>query len=213
MAEHEYFQHALSDFTFDLANGGAIRPLTDRGYTVWQIMEHLAVLANYEKVQQTVWKHLIERRIILLQEPGTNTQREQERYVKEYGAFGKTSFRRVSVPDETRLQTPLRDISYTRGDKDVLEWIMEKRKKNGRESAYISCDFGRMKQEEPKRYEACLSILDDRQRDYIDGLPWNRQTAYHRLDARMFEITGRLLELGQYSGSCYFLKLGEKLSL
>ena len=34
MSENRYFQKALSDFTYDAASGGAIRHLTDTGYTV-----------------------------------------------------------------------------------------------------------------------------------------------------------------------------------
>jgi len=35
--KQEYFKKSLSDFTFDMASGGAIRHLADRGYTVEQI--------------------------------------------------------------------------------------------------------------------------------------------------------------------------------
>ena len=37
-----YFEAALSDFVFDVAAGGAIRHLTDRGYSVEQIMRELS---------------------------------------------------------------------------------------------------------------------------------------------------------------------------
>ena len=34
-----YFEAALSDFAFDVAAGGAIRHLVDRGYSVGQIVK------------------------------------------------------------------------------------------------------------------------------------------------------------------------------
>ena len=35
--QQKYLKKALSDFTFDVASGGAIRHLADRGYTVQEI--------------------------------------------------------------------------------------------------------------------------------------------------------------------------------
>ena len=57
---NKYFQKALSDFTYNAASGGAIRHLTDVGYTVKQIMEELAFPTPYERVQKGVWERLIE---------------------------------------------------------------------------------------------------------------------------------------------------------
>ena len=38
--EQDYFNEALSNFMFDMASGGAIRHLADRGYRARQSVDH-----------------------------------------------------------------------------------------------------------------------------------------------------------------------------
>ena len=70
MEENRYFQDALARFTHEAANGGAIRHLTDMGYTVEQIRDKLDFPAPYERVQQAVWQRLEDTGVILREEPG-----------------------------------------------------------------------------------------------------------------------------------------------
>ncbi len=58
--ENRYFEEALSDFIFDAASGGAIRHLADRGYSVEQIMKELDFPAPRERVEKTVYRHMID---------------------------------------------------------------------------------------------------------------------------------------------------------
>lgn len=67
--KESYFQAALSDFTFDVAAGGAIRHLTDRGYSVEQIMRELSYPVPRAKVEKAVYRHLLESRILLPELP------------------------------------------------------------------------------------------------------------------------------------------------
>ena len=97
MEENSFFQKALADFTYEAASGGAIRHLTDVGYTVRQIKEKLAYPTSYERVQKAVWDHLIAEGVILLEEPGKARPAGKTVYVREYDKYGKASFRRVSV--------------------------------------------------------------------------------------------------------------------
>lgn len=94
--ENPYFRKALSDFTYEVASGGAIRHLTDLGYTVRQIMEQLDFPTPYERVQKEVWERLKETGIILPEEPGRGGRKERFAYVQERDRFGRTSFRRVT---------------------------------------------------------------------------------------------------------------------
>ena len=96
MVEQTYFQKALSDFVYDVASGGAIRHLTDLGYTVKQIQERLDYPTPYERIQKTVWRHLLDTGVIA-SEQQTET-REKVEYVREYDSYGKASFRRVTIP-------------------------------------------------------------------------------------------------------------------
>ncbi len=70
--KESYFQAALSDFTFDVAAGGAIRHLTDRGYSVEQIMRELSYPVPRARVEKAVYRHLLESRILLTELPTEN---------------------------------------------------------------------------------------------------------------------------------------------
>ena len=59
-------------FTFDVAAGGAIRHLTDRGYSVEQIMRELSYPVPRARVEKAVYRHLLESRILLTELPTEN---------------------------------------------------------------------------------------------------------------------------------------------
>lgn len=99
MGEDRYFQKALSAFTHDVASGGAIRHLTDLGYTARQIKEQLAFPTPYERVRETMREHLLDKGILLEEEPGCGRVREQAEYVLEHDQYGRTSFRKVIRED------------------------------------------------------------------------------------------------------------------
>ena len=74
------------------------------------------------------------------------------------------------------------------------------------------------------RREQALQGLEERQREYIQGLPWEGKVVYHRLDCRMREITVRLYGMeghpegyhdrGRvYGESCYFMETEEKVRI
>ncbi len=58
--EQEYFDAALSNFMFDMASGGAIRHLADRGYSVDQIVKTLAFPTPRDRVERTVYQHMMD---------------------------------------------------------------------------------------------------------------------------------------------------------
>lgn len=97
MVEQEYFRQALSNFTFETASGGAIRHLADHGYTIQEIGKKLDFPTPLERIQDTVWKHFLDRGILLLEEPGTGKKQEAYDFVAEYDGYGRKSFRRVTV--------------------------------------------------------------------------------------------------------------------
>ena len=214
MAENRYFQKALSDFTYETASGGAIRHLTDSGYTVQQITEHLDYPTPYERVQKTVWEQLLARGVILRERPGSGLRKEKAVYVKEYDSYGKASFRRViERADEDKVDWKER-ILYReeRTAEKLVQVLGSLAAVNGKSDAYVSLDFGRMAGE-PGRYEAALAVLPKRQREYVSGLPWEPKRVYHKLDTRIMEIVVCLYEAGQYRGECYFLGTGTVLEL
>lgn len=235
MQEQDFFRNALADFTHEAANGGAIRHLADLGYTVRQIAAQLDFPALYERVQKETWERLVDTGVILLQEPGSGRRRKRAVYVREYDKYGKASFRRVSegeredggsdIParqgrkkgEEGAADICWKERAFDRGKacslRELAGLLDSGIAANGKECVYMSCDFGLTAGREPEKYQALLDILEERQREYVSGLPWERRRVYHKLDFRMKEILIRLYGTGYYHGRCYFLKTEEIITL
>ncbi|MCI9336960.1 MAG: hypothetical protein HFH93_05370 [Lachnospiraceae bacterium] len=216
MGENQYFQKALADFVRDAAYGGAVRHLTEKGYTVRQIVEQLDFPAPYEKVRCAVWEHLLDTGVILQKEPGSAGRREKATYVKEYDRHGKPTFRRLSGSCEepepvcwTEEFPEMEEDAWAEGLPLPLE---SKLAENGEAYSYASCDFGRIAAKNPVQYEKMLCALGG-ERDYVEGLPWERCRVYHRLDFHMREILVSLALAGQYQGELFFLKTGNRVKI
>ena len=226
------FQSALSDFVFEAACGGAIRHLADNGCTVKQIMERLDYPISGERVRSAYYKYFCDSGVILETSPEEGRPQAKPEYVLEYDSYGKPSDRRKNpaetggnMPDSgmteavwreeiyrpeegSRLQGPKgmpkeksgqAHCSWGRGaELSVFLAKMCSRKGNGQ--AYLSCDFGIP----DSRAAKGVSLLNGRQQEYLEGIPWPRRRVYHRLDQRMKEILCSLYEQGAYEGICYF---------
>jgi hypothetical protein len=72
------------------------------------------------------------------------------------------------------------------------------------ENAYASCDFGR-------QGEAFFQPLTDKQRLYVEGVPWRKKPVWHRLDGRMAEILAVLYEKSDYHGWIILLDKREQI--
>lgn len=217
MEENLYFQKALSDFTREAASGGAIRHLADLGYTVRQITEELDFPTPYETVRQAVWKRLVEKNVVRTEEPGSGGQIRKAAYVREYDRYGKATFRRVteeteeSAVDRWNVREIVPGGETPAGEIGIL--LKEKVRENGETDSYASCDFGLLEKKNPEEYREMLRLLDEGQREYICGLPWECRRVYHRLDGRMLEILARLCGEGRYRGECFFLKTKDRVRI
>lgn len=210
MSEQSHFQNALSNFTHEVASGGAIRHLTDLGYTARQIVERLDFPTPFARVQKEVWQRLLDTEVILTEEPGS-TKREKVTYVREYDKYGRASFRRVVEQDEEKRE----GIAWRRQDLSgktrdaVTELIQSKITENGEDFSYIACDLGLLAVREPKRFQELLLTLDGELREYMEGLPWEKCRIYHRLNGRMMKIWLSLWENEGCFGECFFVKTKE----
>lgn len=212
MAEDKYFQQALQNFTMDVASGDAIRHLADKGFSVGQIRNMLDFPTPYDRVQRTVWEHFLDTGRIRLEEPGRDMGQESYAYVTEYDQYGRKSFRRVTVGETAPEAVEFREQIFEKtGPEPFLACLARLCQENGEETSYISCDFGLRAKREPDAFLRALACLDEDGRDYVLGLPWERRLVYHRLDRRMREIAARLYGQGDLHGSCYFVKIGQKL--
>lgn len=205
MSKQEYFKNALSDFTFEAASGAAIRHLADLGYTAKQIAERLTYPAPYERVQRAVWEHLVDTGVLLLKEPGSEVQKRQVTYVKEYGKYGRASLRQIVLADDGKELPCWKKYCFQENNKeDFSAFLVERCMKSGEEFSYAACDFGLRLKKEPKKFMDALQVLDHRQQDYILGLPWEEKIVYHRLNLRMRDIVICLHENGWECEACYF---------
>lgn len=214
MEEQDYFKEALSNFTHEAASGGAIRHLADLGYTVKQICERLDFPTSYERVQKTVWEHLLDTGVLLRREPGSEEPKERFTYVKDYNQYGRTSFRKVALSGaDTCAQTA--PICWKDRHLDIKAdfavYLNEKCSKNGEEASYVSCDFGIRMGEDSRQFQDMLQALDRTGQDYLLGLPWEKAVCYHRLTGQMRRIVSDLYESGRYHGICYFIKTEERV--
>lgn len=214
MAENEYFKQALSSFAMDMASGGAIKHLTNQGYTVQQIVNKLDFPTPYEKVQELVWKQMIENGCLLLEEPGNGTEHEKVDYIQETDSLGRKSFRKVVVSCENDTRIHWKEWNYTWKSEDSFRAFLDERcVKNGEQDSYVRCDFGLRKYRDPKGYERTIQKLTAQQKEYILGLPWELRPVYHQLNLRMREIVATLYAAGEFHGCLYFRKTREKITL
>lgn len=223
MDEPSYFQNALSSFVMDAACGGAIRHLADIGYTLDQIVERLDYPAPRAKVQRIMMDYLYENRMLLKEEPSAKLFAAKEVFVQEQDAFGRRSMRKIAIdPNSQRSMAGASDseillqeqnktqailwkesIYDPKRDGKLTELLHRKCEQNGEGYSYVSCPFGELKNG--------LRCLNNRQRDYIQGIRWDQPVLYHRLNQRMLEIIVKLYGAGAYSGACFFVTGREKL--
>lgn len=234
MDRPEYFQTALSNFATDVACGGAIRHLTNSGCTLEQIVARLDYPTSREKVRRIMMEHLYQSRVLLRKEPSDALFEEQTQFVQEQDAYGRRTLRKVKVdydsqdkmtdmPDLTELSQrkngaelkafPWKEIIYDpKRDGKLTEMLYKKCEENGTAYSYMSCDFALFNiDSKSKKEETPHSNLNNRQREYLAGIRWEKPVLYHRLDQRMREILGKLYDAGVYSGVCFFAVRREKI--
>lgn len=239
MDEPSYFQSALSSFVTDAACGGAIRHLTDIGYTLDQIVDRLDYPAPREKVQRIMMEYLYESRVLLREEPSAELFAPQETFVQEQDAFGRRSMRKIVIDSNSQngmtgasdLKIRLQEdkaaqiqvirwkesVYEPRRDGKLTELLHRKCGQNGETYSYLSCSFGKLLGDQYSQTEKSgnngLRCLNNRQRDYIQGICWDQPVLYHRLNQRMLEIIGKLYEAGVYGGTAFFAASREKIAI
>ncbi len=169
----DYFKSAITNFSQDAANGGAIRHLWNRGYSIREIMGQLDFPANYERVQNVVWEHLLNTGVICLTKP-EHTMGQKVTYVKEYDKYGRTSFRRVvkAGTGEDIIYIPCNFGLVVHRDRELYERMLGCLTDRQRE--YVTdIPWKRMKvyHKRDKKLEGILNILKDKEffADFFPG--------------------------------------------
>lgn len=206
---NNFFKHALSDFAYDVACGAQIRHLADLGYAVSQIVKELDVAVSYESVQKTVTEHLRKTGVLLLSKPGSENS-VKTKFIREYDSYGRPSFRQVAEKGADAAVTSWQERIYQSSlTGEFFRFLNDKTTENGEDCSYISCDFGLEKQ----NMQQSLSVLEQQQRAYIEGILWQKSRMYHQLTPSIRVLMSRLYDCGCYEGECYFMRTREHVIL
>lgn len=153
-------------------------------------------------------------------------------------AVCKTEAGRLKQGEEAEQKILWKEALYEPGrDGKLTELLYRKCRQNGETYSYVSCLFGESRidhfsqhekdgqHEERDQAEKEISggmcdaaedkwnCLNNRQRDYIQGIRWDQPVMYHRLNQRMLEIIGKLYEAGAYGGAAFFAASREKITI
>ncbi len=109
--EPGYFEAALSDFVYDMASGGAICHLADAGYSIDRIMKELDFPTPRKRVEQIVYRHMLENKIIQEQLPIEQQLLKKQRFsnitVRELGERLEQQLR-LNGEQQSYIKLPLR---------------------------------------------------------------------------------------------------------
>jgi hypothetical protein len=146
----------------------------------------------------------VEQRIIVEEKSDLAKGKENVHFVTDHGSYGRTSLRRVVEIEEGGQQVDFavfRKVVYQPAvHGPAADFLME----HCGPQAYVSCDFG-------LRKDGKLDVLNEKQRLYLEGIPWRRKIVWHRLDLRMAEIVAVLLEHDSYRGTLLLLREKEEV--
>lgn len=206
MSEQSYFRQSLGNFIHDTASGGAIRHLTDLGYTVNRIAEQLSFPTPLARIRREVWARLLETEVIIQEPPGQcGIHRQKTEYVREYDACGKPSFRQVAVPVSPASSLHFQQVRVPPADEaEIRRRLRAETERRGKIRSYVSCDFGLSDPASRELLERQFAVLAPSDREYVEGLPWESRRVYHLLNARMQGILFALLKEDLWSGDCFF---------
>ncbi|SER90385.1 hypothetical protein [Lachnobacterium bovis] len=164
--EDSYFHKALKNFMYDMASAGTIRALTKKGLSTKEIKKRLDFPTPEDVIREISWEYLVSEKIILLEDPKKETPKKKYKYVKEYGKYGKTSLKRVLIDDEEEI------------DKE----------------SYIPIKFGILLYKDKDLFLKKLEKLNEKDKDFILGLPWPVKIVYYKEDERIKRIIKKLGE-------------------
>ena len=90
--ENSFFKNALQNFTKDVACGGAIRHLTDLGFSAQEIRERLDFPMDLQEIEEVRRQRLVDTGALPSEE---GSEKKDYDIVKEQTKYGKTTFRKV----------------------------------------------------------------------------------------------------------------------
>ncbi len=109
------------------------------------------------------------------------------------------------LPDQEYRQINIPDLWDRR---QLSEAVYVRKERDGEDFSYVLLPIAGLKKD-----KELLSRLNDRERDYLCGLPWEGAAVYHRLTGRMYEIAIELTMIIRNGMRFYFIKSREEVVL
>ena len=176
-----YFEEALSNFVSDFNYGGAIRHLTDLGYSAASIKQKLKIPFDTARIQEVQYKHLLDTGMLITEEQ-----------LLEKGAI---YFVRL---DEYPGDTQVTQREYT---SEYAAKVLSEMMKEHDGLVYMDFPFGRMGEEKKRRVLGCLSAADE---SIMNRIPWYPERTFLRADDAWIRLSTRLNGEGVIYSNYYF---------
>lgn len=164
-----YFEEALSNFVSDFNYGGAIRHLTDLGYSAASIKRKLKIPFDTVRIQEIQYKHLLERGMLITEEQ----------------LLGKGAIYARNL-DEYPVGTEVICKEYPA---EQAEKILVKMMREHGGIVYVDFPFGRMGE---MKKQKVLDALKVSEQSVFDRIPWQRERTFLKGDESFIRMSTRL---------------------
>ncbi len=164
-----YFEDALSNFVSDFNYGGAIRHLTDLGYSAASIRRKLKIPFDTERIEEVQYRHLLDREVLIT----------EEQLLKKGALYARN-------PDEYPDGMQVAQKEYE--PEMAAKFLLQMRK--GHDGiCYMDFPYGRMGLEKRQKV---LSALGTSERSVFERIPWRMERTFLLADEAWIRMGTRL---------------------
>lgn len=164
-----YFEEALSNFVSDFNYGGAIRHLTDLGYSASAIKRKLKIPFDTARIQEVQYKYLLEREMLITEE---RLLEKGAIYARNLGEF------------PVNAQIIRKEFAPEQAEKILVNMMRE----HGG-LVYMDFPFGRMGE---VRRQKVLDTLRASEQSILDRIPWRMERTFLKGDESFLRMSARL---------------------
>lgn len=186
-----YFEEALSNFVQDFNYGGAIRHLTDLGYSAKAIREKLKCPFDTVRIQEIQYRHLLDKEVLI----------SEEKLLEKGGIYaadlGNMLERAEVGKDCVGLRLISKEYTVERAS-DILEKMF--REHEGK--MYLDFPFGRMGE---VKQERVMNAATESEKAQIRKIPWHPERTFIRADSAWIRMSVRLNHLDVIYSTYFFL--------
>lgn len=178
-----YFEDALSNFVQDFNYGGAIRHLTDLGYSAKAIRDKLKCPFDTVKIQEIQYRYLKEREILL----------PEEKIAEKGGIYAR---------DTEKLWEEAQITGKEYGRAEAERILTEMLKERGDGSLYLDFPYGRMGD---AKKEKVKNAMESPELELLLRIPWRPERVLLKADTGWIRLSVRHNHLDTIYSTYYFL--------